>query len=68
MLAPHNNPAASAVAVADVIPAVSLQRVSAVVIVSAVAGVSAAVVLLIAVDVPGAPAVAKISVVAAVLL
>jgi hypothetical protein len=66
LLASHNNPAASAVAVADVIPAVGFQRVPAVVIVSAVAGVPAAVVVLTVVDVSGVPAVAKISVVAAV--
>jgi hypothetical protein len=66
LLAPHNNPAALSVAVADVIPAIGFPRVPAVVIVSAGTGVHAAFVVLTAVDVPGAPAVAKISAVAAV--
>ncbi len=69
MLASHNNPAvsdfATDTAVADVIAAAGFfPLVSVVVMVSAVAYVPAAV--LSAVDIPGAPAGAKVSAVAAV--
>ncbi len=63
LLASHNIPAASAVAtetdVANVLAAVGFPWVPAVVIVSAVAGVPAPLVILTAVDVPGARAVAN---------
>ena len=59
LLASHNTPAASAVAidssVTDVVSAVGFPRVPAVVVVFAVAGVPAADVVLTAVNVPGAP-------------
>ncbi len=62
LLPSHYNPAASAVAtetaVADVLAAVGFPWVPAIVIVSALAGVPAPLVIFTAVDVPGAPAVA----------
>jgi len=65
LLASHNTPASTAIAtdtaVVDVIAAVGFPWVQAVVMVSAVAGVPAAVVILTALDVSEAPAVAAIS-------
>jgi hypothetical protein len=57
LLASHNNPAASAVATDTAVAAAGgFPWVPADVMVSAVAGVSAAAVVLTAVDVPGVPA------------
>jgi hypothetical protein len=50
----------------DVIPVADFPWASAVVMVTAVAGVTVAVVVLTVVDVPGAPAVTKVSAVAAI--
>jgi hypothetical protein len=69
LLASHNNPAASAVATdTDVIAVVDFPWVPAVVMVFSVAGPPAAVVVLTAVDVLGAPVVAKVSAVVAVTI
>jgi hypothetical protein len=64
LLASHDNPAASAVAtdtaVADIIAAVGVPWVPAVVLVSVVAGEPAAIVVFTAVAVPGAPGVVQV--------